>query len=415
MTVQTIDTQRIKQGADLRTVAAQHTILSRAAGDKELEGPCPKCGGVDRFHVKADTFFCRQCYPLDNGRPHDAIAYIQWLHGIDFKEACAMLSGGSAPTTAGATVQRPQHREPQGVIWDQSEAQGIVRNASKLLSNSKHGEPGRAYLLGRGIEPATWEAFGLGYMPAVSLPGTWNAETKTYTYPKQPAIVIPWYVDGELRAIRYRFIEKHTYTGAEGKERKDVKSKSEFGGPTGGLLFGAQTHEAGARALVLCEGELNACAIWQATRGQGIDVLSIGSQDSKLTPAHVERIGQYSHVLAWLDERERAKSIMAALPGAAGMQSPRGKDANDWLQAGKLEGLIVGMLRRAGWAPGLTGGAWSAMRWHEKLIHCSEQLGITWRWLDDGRLWTSVDVLDQDFVRQALALFRQIDAELRNR
>ena len=54
------------------------------------------------------------------------------------------------------------------------------------------------------------------------------------------------------------------------------------------------------------------------------------------------------------------------------------------------------------------------MQWHEKLINCSEQLGISWRWLEDGRLWTSVDVTERGFVRDALALFRQIDGELLN-
>jgi hypothetical protein len=56
-------------------------------------------------------------------------------------------------------------------------------------------------------------------------------------------------------------------------------------------------------------------------------------------------------VLSWLDERDRIKAIMAELPGVRGTQSPKGKDANDWLQAGKLEALIVGMLEHTDWVP----------------------------------------------------------------
>src|SRR5262245_57835573 len=66
--IQAIDTDRIKQTADLRELAARSTVL-RKESSRELSGPCPKCGGDDRFHVKADWWQCRQCYPLDNGKP----------------------------------------------------------------------------------------------------------------------------------------------------------------------------------------------------------------------------------------------------------------------------------------------------------------------------------------------------------
>lgn len=426
-----IDTTTVKQNIDLRNLAGQHTTLHREAG-QEMSGPCPKCGGTDRFHVTPEQFFCRNsaCWPGGAERWGDAIAYVEWLQGVDFKTACAMLAGGTVPTITNP-VQRsqPKVKEPQSAAW-QDEAQKIVRNAAALLA-SKAGETGRAYLTGRGLQPSTCEAFGLGYLPAVSLPGTWNKETETFSHPKQPAIVIPWYTDDQLIAIRYRFLceDKHTiatksgetqtkkghkYTDANGNARVE-KQKSLYGSDFSGILYGDHANDAGATTLVLCEGELNALSIWQVTRGQGIDVLSIGSQDAKLTQETIENISsKYSHVLAWLDERERAKSIMAVLPGAHGMQSPRGKDANDWLQAGILEGLIFGMLRKTGWTPSapVAPEGWATMSWAEKLILCSDRLGFTWRWLEDGRLWTSRDVMDKGFVKDALVLFRQIDREL---
>jgi 5S rRNA maturation endonuclease (ribonuclease M5) len=54
---------------------------------KEYHGPCPFCGGTDRFYAKADkTWGCRRC-----GRSGDAIGFLQEYHGISFVEACEQL------------------------------------------------------------------------------------------------------------------------------------------------------------------------------------------------------------------------------------------------------------------------------------------------------------------------------------
>lgn len=49
MKTQTIDTSSVKQSVDLRELAARFTELRRASGDKELCGPCPKCGGNEIY------------------------------------------------------------------------------------------------------------------------------------------------------------------------------------------------------------------------------------------------------------------------------------------------------------------------------------------------------------------------------
>lgn len=54
-------------------------------GATSLCGPCPKCGGVDRFVFKTDSnrFWCRYCYPED--KPGGKIDYHLWIDGLDFK------------------------------------------------------------------------------------------------------------------------------------------------------------------------------------------------------------------------------------------------------------------------------------------------------------------------------------------
>src|SRR6516162_11456759 len=64
-------------------------IKLRRVGE-ELIGPCPKCGGEDRFavHTKKNLFNCRGC---DVGG--DTIKLVEHLDGVDFRAACATLAG----------------------------------------------------------------------------------------------------------------------------------------------------------------------------------------------------------------------------------------------------------------------------------------------------------------------------------
>ncbi len=55
-------------------------------------GPCPVCGGVDRFsiNVRKNVFHCRRC-----GVGGDTIALVQHLDGCDFPSAIEILTGGT--------------------------------------------------------------------------------------------------------------------------------------------------------------------------------------------------------------------------------------------------------------------------------------------------------------------------------
>ena len=56
---------------------------------QELIGPCPRCGGNDRFgvNIAKQVFNCRGC---GGG---DVIEFVKHLDGVDFKTACAALAG----------------------------------------------------------------------------------------------------------------------------------------------------------------------------------------------------------------------------------------------------------------------------------------------------------------------------------
>ena len=220
-----------------------------------------------------------------------------------------------------------------------------IAQAARTALYGPEGESGRAYLEGRGLYSETWETFGLGYTLA-ALPGTWDGENKTYSTSKQPAICLPWTLsNGQVIAIRYRFLGSHTYTVGD-KERTE-KQTAQFGSNFGGRLFGgcALSGPGSVQALVLCEGEINAMSIWQATAG-AVDVLSLGSESQQIKESAIRAILAYKRVIVWMDKPERVREVTMVLPGSVGFKSPYDKDANDWLRTEKLPEILLQLFQR---------------------------------------------------------------------
>jgi phage/plasmid primase-like uncharacterized protein len=80
----------------------------RLRGGVDRCGPCPRCGGKDRFSVnlKKQVFNCRGC-----GAAGDVIALVQHIDSSDFKEAVAMLAGPAPPRKRAPGAR---HGEPGG-------------------------------------------------------------------------------------------------------------------------------------------------------------------------------------------------------------------------------------------------------------------------------------------------------------
>jgi phage/plasmid primase-like uncharacterized protein len=65
-------------------------------------GPCPVCGGTDRFsiNIRKQVWYCRGC-----GDGGDVIKLVMHLGRVDFRQACAILTGDDVRPVA-------QHQEP---------------------------------------------------------------------------------------------------------------------------------------------------------------------------------------------------------------------------------------------------------------------------------------------------------------
>ena len=176
------DLLAIKERADLLALVGDTTQLRKVAA-QEYAGPCPQCGGDDRFHVTPTWFFCRQCHD----KRGDVIEYLQWRDGIGFLDACAALGGEKdaleGPGLADAERSRARTRgvrrksalerrtEAPSEAW-QAKARGFCSWAAGQLWETP---AALAYLHGRGLIDETIRAAGLGWNPR-----QWDCKADTW-------------------------------------------------------------------------------------------------------------------------------------------------------------------------------------------------------------------------------------------
>lgn len=339
------------KGIDLAELAGQSVALTKNS-TKDMHGHCPLCGDLGHsFHVSATYFWAYCC-----DKQGDQLTFLQELHKCDFTEAC-LIAGGDSLSVATVAPRQSMARTEQPAKWRTTAARTLAAAQSRLAMDDA-GAIGRAYLEGRGLRPATWATYGLG-LADVGLPGTWDSERKTHVQPLRPAIVIPWFANGGKRLVglRYRFLQSHTYTDANGEEQT-AKQSALYGSDFTKRLFGAQalpefvfmpattpSAERG-RALLICEGEINCMSGYQVGHRSRLDVVSIGSESATLPDGFAAWAGRYGQIVTWLDDRILAAKVALALPGAHAIdsQSMGKSDANDLLRE-RLLGAFLATVR----------------------------------------------------------------------
>ena len=91
---------------DARAVDIAEEARARGLGLRgtvEMVGPCPDCGGSDRFAIntRKQVFNCRGC-----GESGDVIALTRLIDKSDFRAACEHLTGKPAPDGKAGTVDQ---------------------------------------------------------------------------------------------------------------------------------------------------------------------------------------------------------------------------------------------------------------------------------------------------------------------
>lgn len=167
---------------DLLTAAGHEYRRVSAADGGEWAGPCPGCGGRDRFRVWPDKphdghsiappgrFWCRQC-----GANGDAIDYLRTFEGLSFAAACERLGIARpgreaapayrpAPVIADPRDWRPREYEPPTEAW-REQAEALLAKAQARLAGDADAQD---WLTMRGITPRAAKLYGIGYHVASS-------------------------------------------------------------------------------------------------------------------------------------------------------------------------------------------------------------------------------------------------------
>lgn len=233
----------------------------------EYHGPCPKCGGKDRFVVQPigggdgrGQWMCRSCHPGWG----DAIVLIEWLDGVDFWEACRRLDFQLPSVTLPPDLKPPEPVNPPSDAW-QARAMTVLDDAVDSLY-SADGTRALAWLQARGFNDDTLGYGTLGYNPADrwEAPELWGlpSDHKKVYLPR--GVVIPWFVQGGIWKMNIR--RPISKAQAQAGEQKYIQ-------PAGGsnALYNVGAIRPG-QPIAIVEGELDALAIHQAAGDLAVPV-----------------------------------------------------------------------------------------------------------------------------------------------
>jgi putative DNA primase/helicase len=132
------------RGASFMQVYQGLGLTLKKIGPHELSGPCPRCGGTDRFNLNTSkgTWFCRGC----KAKGGDALSILMHARGLDFREAVEDLTGESADDLR--PVPAPVKAKAKPAKDDAAREAFILKMAAEAIARMRPiaGTPGEAYL-----------------------------------------------------------------------------------------------------------------------------------------------------------------------------------------------------------------------------------------------------------------------------
>lgn len=268
--------------------------LRRAGG--ELVGPCPVCGGTDRFAInrRKDVFLCRS-----SGRAGDAIALAEYVDGVDFLSACSIVTGEPIPDRD-ATGPDPAEMERREA---ERRAAAVERERASVEYREKaRAEAFEIWKRGRPAAGTSVEAYlaarRLPFLPSVRwMPDLayWSesSDGKMTVLHSGPVMLAPvMRPDGRFGAVHITWLDP----ARPGRKAEIVSPKGEQlpakkvrGAKKGGAIRLATPQE--ARRLVVGEGIETTASVMAAERRTdtaywvGVDLGNLGGRASE-TLAH---------------------------------------------------------------------------------------------------------------------------------
>jgi len=303
-----------------------------STGGGELFGPCPFCGGFDRFRVQPNhpdggRWYCRGC---GGNKWHDTIDFVMRKSGVSMSIAVRMLD----PT-------QPEHVQlkiPKQVIrtsthidrtaWSNS-AWNFVRDCISFLwmPESKNA---RDYLHGRGLTDHTLSHWLIGYNPFNGTDSSRNWGLEPGSTVHLPAgIVIPCFTDNILTYVKIR--------RDDGEPKYQMLKGSQY------WLYGADTYRDNLMGYIF-ESELDVLLAWQTEFKLGYASIPAGQ---KLLPAYAPYFTELEDLIVAFDNdaagnaaADKLCKISQRFHKAGPL--PRGKDLTEYYQStGNLDDVLA--------------------------------------------------------------------------
>lgn len=319
----------------------------------EYQGPCPGCGGTDRFHAWPEqnngdgTYWCRQC-----GKGGDCIQFLRDFDGLSFQEACERLvkdlprrPSPDRPMNTPATTWQPADPRDPEELWSEKALKFAHWSYDKLMENDEI----QTWLITRGIQ--TTAAFGLGWNSGEAGKDLYRDReswglSKVFNEKGRPrglwlprGLVIPYFVDGKIKRLRIR--------------RPDPV---EFGPRyyvVPGSSMATMVLNPARRAFVVVESELDAMLIVQQA-GDLAGAVAVGSSSAKPDSTATAILQGSLEILVALDNDQAGANAWPwwkkTFTNCRRWPPPSGKDPGESYQAGdNLRAWIL-----AGLPPALT-------------------------------------------------------------
>lgn len=301
-----IDVQSLKNQVNLLDLAGKSTVLRRVAssGGGEWAGPCPFCGGKDRFRVQpyhpgGGRWLCRGC---TQGAWRDVIDYGRRLYpGLSFGEVCQRLAGGAGINAYSHNTShshranfhdrapdQPLYLSPDSA-WQKAALQAI-KTCERLLWG-REGQNAMDYLRRRGLDDDTIRYWRLGYSPGFSLPlspeGERGTEDERLYLPR--GVLIPCLALGEVWYLKIALLPGERVKCQGCRDLVPARQPcpkcgvvNKYRGVKGNranAIFGADELR-GADLALFVEGEFDAMIAWQELNDV-IAVCTLGSAGNR--------------------------------------------------------------------------------------------------------------------------------------
>jgi hypothetical protein len=279
-----------------------------SVASKEYAGPCPFCGGKDRFRVwpregsNGGCYWCRGCR-----RSGDAIQFLRELKGLSFKEACDYLGvektsfrihlPSSIKPAIKSDTWTPKNVTDPNETW-QAQAQRLIAYAEKELEKNNGI---KRWLTDRGINAQTIRESRLGWNPKSlsyqrsdwDLPEKQNPDGKEINLWIPVGLIIPYIRDNNIKRIRIRRTNStNRYYTVSGSSAEMM------------ILGNNRDH------VVIVESELDALLIHQDA-GDVVTTIALGSAQARPDTPSTNILTQAKLILIALDTGTEEKKEKA--------------------------------------------------------------------------------------------------------